>query len=169
MLLEAPLRFEPAAAADLDHLVLLRIEAMKESLERIGRFDPARARERFASGFSPERTRHILWEGRRVGFLTVKPFPDHLLLDHPRYPSRGSGARYRRRSIESRFPGCGRPGDSGAGRGLAGQRCQPVLCPERFRRGIRKRVGHPLRPAHWNCGRGDRRREKAPLLKAGRL
>ncbi len=82
MLLESQLRFEPAAASDLDHLVLLRIEAMRESLERIGRFDPERARERFASGFSPERTRHILWEGRRVGFLTVKPHPDHLLIDH---------------------------------------------------------------------------------------
>jgi GNAT superfamily N-acetyltransferase len=82
MLLEIPLRLEPAAASDLDYLVQLRIEAMRESLERIGRFDPARARERFVSGFSPERTRHILWEGRRVGFLTVKPHPDHLLLDH---------------------------------------------------------------------------------------
>jgi GNAT superfamily N-acetyltransferase len=82
MLLASSLRFEPAAASDLEQLVRLRIEAMRESLERIGRFDPARARERFASGFSPERTRHILFEGRRVGFLTVKPRPDHLLLDH---------------------------------------------------------------------------------------
>ena len=82
MLLASSLRFESATASDLDALVLLRIEAMKESLVRIGRFDPARARERFASGFSPERTRHILWEGRRVGFLAVKPHPDHLLLDH---------------------------------------------------------------------------------------
>lgn len=82
MLLESLLRLEPAAASDLDYLVRLRIDAMRESLERIGRFDPARARERFASGFSPERTRHILWEGRRVGFLAVKPHPDHLLLDH---------------------------------------------------------------------------------------
>lgn len=82
MLLESQLRFEPAAASDLEYLVLLRIEAMRESLERIGRFDPERARERFASGFSPERTRHIVWEGRRVGFLVVKPHPDHLLLDH---------------------------------------------------------------------------------------
>jgi GNAT superfamily N-acetyltransferase len=82
MLLESPVRLEPAIASDLDYLVLLRIEAMRESLERIGRFDPARARERFASGFSPERTRHIVWEGRRVGFLAVRPHPDHLLLDH---------------------------------------------------------------------------------------
>lgn len=103
MLLETPLLLEPAVASDLDSLVLLRIEAMRESLERIGRFDPARGRERFASGFSPERTRHILWEGRRVGFLAVKPFPDHLLLDHL----------------------CIRPGDQG--RGIGGEVLKIVL------------------------------------------
>jgi GNAT superfamily N-acetyltransferase len=96
MLLDSLLRFEPAQASDLESLVLTRIEAMRESLERLGRFDPARARERFASGFSPERTRHILWEGRRVGFLVVKPHPDHLLLDHlyirPGEQGRGIGA-----------------------------------------------------------------------------
>jgi hypothetical protein len=36
-----------AAAEDFEALVALRIDAMRESLERIGRFDPARARERF--------------------------------------------------------------------------------------------------------------------------
>jgi len=72
----------PVAASDLDALVALRIEAMRESLERIGRFDPVRARERFASGFSPEHTRHIESDGERVGFVVVKPDPDGLLLDH---------------------------------------------------------------------------------------
>jgi hypothetical protein len=43
----------PAAASDRESLVLIRIEAMRESLERIGRFDPARARERLESGFVP--------------------------------------------------------------------------------------------------------------------
>lgn len=74
--------YEPAALADLDALVALRIEAMRESLERIGRFDPARARERFASGFEPACTRHILQDGHRVGFVVVKPRAAGLLLDH---------------------------------------------------------------------------------------
>lgn len=74
--------YEPATAHDLDELVELRIEAMRESLERLGRFEPARARERFASGFEPACTRHVLLNGQRVGFVVVKPHPEGLLLDH---------------------------------------------------------------------------------------
>jgi len=72
----------PASAADFELLVGLRIEAMRESLERIGRFDRARARERFRHGFSPEHTRHIQVGANRVGFVVVKPMEDALLLDH---------------------------------------------------------------------------------------
>jgi GNAT superfamily N-acetyltransferase len=68
--------------SDAEALVQLRIEAMRESLERIGRFDPVRARARFLSGFSPEHTRHIEFEGRRAGFVVLRPQADCLLLDH---------------------------------------------------------------------------------------
>lgn len=74
--------YESAVALDLDELVALRIEAMRESLQRLGRFDPLRARERFANGFEPNRTRHVLLDGERVGFVVVKPHPQGLLLDH---------------------------------------------------------------------------------------
>jgi len=37
----------PAQPADLDAMTDIRLDAMRESLERIGRFDPQRARERF--------------------------------------------------------------------------------------------------------------------------
>jgi len=37
----------PVEASDAEDLVQLRILAMRESLERIGRFDPQRARDRF--------------------------------------------------------------------------------------------------------------------------
>lgn len=68
--------YEPATPADLDALVALRIEAMRESLERIGRFDPVRARERFAGSFDPASTRHIVLDGQRVGFVVVKQQAD---------------------------------------------------------------------------------------------
>jgi GNAT superfamily N-acetyltransferase len=76
------LQLVPSQAADAEALVALRIEAMRESLEQIGRFDPTRARERFLSGFSPAHTRHIELAGERVGFVVTKPLPDALLLDH---------------------------------------------------------------------------------------
>ena len=77
-----PITLAPASESDLEVLVAIRIEAMRESLERLGRFDPARARERFPSGFLPEQTRHIEVRGERVGVVVTKPYPDHLLLDH---------------------------------------------------------------------------------------
>lgn len=86
----------PVTAGDLDALVAIRIAAMRESLERIGRFEPVRARERFAAGFSPAHTRHIIRGGERVGFVVVKPDGDGLLLDHlylqPEAQGRGTGA-----------------------------------------------------------------------------
>ena len=120
MLLATPLRFEPAIVSDLEYLVLLRIEAMRESLERIGRFDPGRARERFASGFAPERTRHIVWEGRRVGFLAIKQLPDQLLLDHlyirPLEQGRGIGGEVLK-SVFREADAMGIPVKAGALRG----------------------------------------------------
>lgn len=88
--------YEPAAHADLEHLVALRIEAMRESLERVGRFDAERARARFAGSFEPSCTRHILVQGERIGFVVVKACPDGLLLDHlylrPGAQGRGIGS-----------------------------------------------------------------------------
>lgn len=88
--------FENAVASDAEALASLRVEAMRESLERIGRFDPLRARERFLSGFSPAHTRHILRAGAKVGFFAVKPEAGALLLAHlyvkPGFQGQGLGA-----------------------------------------------------------------------------
>lgn len=74
--------FEPAIDGDFEALASLRIAAMRPSLERIGRFDPVRARERLRATFSPSHTRHILVDGERIGFVVVKPKDDALMLDH---------------------------------------------------------------------------------------
>lgn len=88
--------YEPAALEDLDELVALRVDAMRESLIALGRFDPERARARFASGFAPACTRHIVVGGQRVGFVVVKEQADGLLLDHlylrPALQGRGIGS-----------------------------------------------------------------------------
>jgi GNAT superfamily N-acetyltransferase len=92
-----PIAFSAVLPDEAEALAALRVLAMRESLERIGRFDPLRARERFLSGFSPQHTRHILVAGERAGFVVVKPEGDALLLDHlyvdPRFQNRGVGAQ----------------------------------------------------------------------------
>jgi GNAT superfamily N-acetyltransferase len=89
--------YEPCLPDDLEALLELRLAAMRESLERIGRFDPARSRERFARIFDPASTRHILADGQRVGFIVMKPQAEGLLLDHfcvsPGRQGQGIGGR----------------------------------------------------------------------------
>jgi GNAT superfamily N-acetyltransferase len=88
--------FEPASADDAEALVAIRIAAMRESLDRIGRFDPQRARDRFLAHFDPACTRHVLVDGARAGFVVLRPQDDTWLLDHlyvlPSFQGRGIGA-----------------------------------------------------------------------------
>ena len=92
--------FSAVTAADFDELAALRIAAMREGLERVGRFDPERARERLRKSFHPEHTQVIVCEGQRVGFYTFRPADDALHLTHlylhPDWQSRGIGSRVMR-------------------------------------------------------------------------
>ena len=116
--LDAGLSLQPVAAADFDALLALRIRAMQPSLQALGRFDPERARERFASIFAPEHMHHIvqggvpggvqgvpggvqgvqvgLHEGKHVGCVTLRPKPGALRMDHlyiePAAQGQGIGA-----------------------------------------------------------------------------
>lgn len=81
---------------DFEELVTFRIAAMRDSLERVGRFDPVCARERLAKSFYPEHTRFILLDGTKVGFYTFRPMESYYQLDHfyvhPSYQSQGIGS-----------------------------------------------------------------------------
>lgn len=69
---------------DFEAMLALRIDAMRPSLERVGRFSPERSRERLAAGFVAPYMHHIvLDEDKRIGFVTLKPEgADALRLDH---------------------------------------------------------------------------------------
>jgi ribosomal protein S18 acetylase RimI-like enzyme len=90
------LAFKPVAPSDGDALAALRVEAMRPSLERAGRFDADRARARFLDSFSPSHTREILADGLRVGFFVLRHRDGGLLLDHlcirPSHQGLGIGA-----------------------------------------------------------------------------
>lgn len=74
--------FETASEADFERLVGLRTEALRESFERLGRFDPARIRERFRKTFEPRYTRLIQSRGAWCGCVALRPEGDDLWLSH---------------------------------------------------------------------------------------
>lgn len=88
-----PISFIPAVAADVDRLVALKVAVMRGELERLGRFTPERARDRFIAGFSPQATRLIQLNGAFAGCVTVNDRGDHIEIEHLYIPVdfQGSG------------------------------------------------------------------------------
>lgn len=90
--------FESVAETDFESMADLRAEAMRESLERLGRFDPVRVRERLRGAFVPAHMRHIVASGLRIGYLTLLPYtnPARMRLHHlyirPGHQGQGAGA-----------------------------------------------------------------------------
>ena len=74
--------FRRATHDDADRLADIRVQAMRASLEAVGRFDPKRARLRFLDNFQPEYTEVVLCDSECVGFFVVLRREDHLWLDH---------------------------------------------------------------------------------------
>lgn len=91
------IKFAAVSDDDFEELLALRIAAMRESLEAVGRFNPDRARERLRKSFCPEQTAFIVVDGQRIGFYTFRPADDgcfqldHLYV-HPDFQSRGIGS-----------------------------------------------------------------------------
>ena len=75
--------FAPACAGDLEALTELRLTVMAESFNRIGRFDPERARAWFAETYRPETTRLIRIGEATAGCVALYPTePGTLKLEH---------------------------------------------------------------------------------------
>jgi GNAT superfamily N-acetyltransferase len=97
--------FAPVTEADFDELVALRIATMRASLERIGRFDPQRAAERFRSTFRPADTRRIVVDGVNAGCVGFRAEPvdairvEHFYIDAP-FQARGLGGAVLRRLFD---------------------------------------------------------------------
>lgn len=78
------LSLQPVDSSDFEAMLALRTDAMRPSLERVGRFDPVRSRQRLEAGFVLPYMHHIVLDGEvRIGFVTLKPEgTDALRLDH---------------------------------------------------------------------------------------
>ena len=71
-----------ALGIDPARLAALRVDAMRPSLEAIGRFDPERARNRFLETYDADDTRIVRAGNDLIGVYVVRARPDHLYLDH---------------------------------------------------------------------------------------
>lgn len=89
------IRFRSATADDFEHLLALRLLVMREHLERIGRFDPDRARARFAAGFVPADMKLIQVADCFAGCVSLGASTGGLELAHfylhPDFQNRGLG------------------------------------------------------------------------------
>lgn len=95
-LISSKVIFASVTEEDFEELAGMRIAAMRESLERVGRFDPARACERLRQSFHPAHSEIIVIDGARIGFYTFRPVEDGFQLDHlyvhPDWQSCGVGS-----------------------------------------------------------------------------
>ncbi|WP_236086975.1 GNAT family N-acetyltransferase [Bordetella holmesii] len=86
-----------ARESDFEGLAMLRLAAIRASLQALGRFDPQRSHQRLRAGFIPALTRHILVDGVRAGFYILNDRQPVWRLTHfylaPDYSGHGIGSR----------------------------------------------------------------------------
>ncbi|MDH2424563.1 GNAT family N-acetyltransferase [Sphaerisporangium sp. TRM90804] len=86
----------PAEPADVEAIAELRAAVMRPDLERLGRFDEHRVRQRLRDSFSPRHTSVIVAAGALAGCVAVRPAEDGRWLEHfylaPGLQGRGVGS-----------------------------------------------------------------------------
>ncbi|MET9438121.1 GNAT family N-acetyltransferase [Streptomyces sp. NPDC006551] len=86
----------PGEPADVEPIAELRAEVLRPDLERLGRFDEHRVRQRLRDSFSPRHTSVILADGAFAGCVTLRPAEEGLWLEHfylaPPLQGRGLGS-----------------------------------------------------------------------------
>ena len=94
----------PGVATDVDWIAELRAVVMRPDLQRLGRFDPARVRDRFRSGFNPVWTNVIHVHGTPAGCVAVRPEADEQWIEHfyldPALQGRGIGTAVLRHLLQ---------------------------------------------------------------------
>lgn len=85
-----------ASADDAQWIAELRAVVLRADLERLGRFDPVRVRQRFLSAFDPAVTQVVVADGHDAGSIAVRLEDDALWIEHfylsPGLQGRGIGS-----------------------------------------------------------------------------
>jgi ribosomal protein S18 acetylase RimI-like enzyme len=91
-----PWRLRPARVADIEQVAELRATVLRTDLERLGRFDEHRVRQRLRDSFSLPHTSIIEISDELAGSITLRPAEDGYWLEHfylaPAYQGRGLGS-----------------------------------------------------------------------------
>jgi GNAT superfamily N-acetyltransferase len=74
-------RFAPTTEADFEPLLAIRIEVMREHLERVFRYDPSRARRVFRESFDEPGMRLIMMGEERIGCVGFRIGTSEIKLD----------------------------------------------------------------------------------------
>ncbi|GAA3293168.1 GNAT family N-acetyltransferase [Dactylosporangium vinaceum] len=86
----------PASGADVEVIAELRAVVLRADLERLGRYDEQRVRQRLRDAFAPEHTRVIEVGRAFAGCVAVRPDADAAWLEHfylaPHLQGAGIGA-----------------------------------------------------------------------------
>ena len=89
-------RFGPVSEADFEPLLALRIDVMREHLERVFRYKPERARRIFREHFDEPGLRLILVDGEKAGCVGFRISEGEIKIDSfyldRRHQNRGLGA-----------------------------------------------------------------------------
>ncbi|MFF5497345.1 GNAT family N-acetyltransferase [Streptomyces aquilus] len=85
-----------ASRADLEEIVEIRAVVMRADLERLGRYDAHRVRQRLRDAYQPEHTSAIEVAGTLVGCVALRPAADAYWLEHfllvPELQGKGIGS-----------------------------------------------------------------------------
>lgn len=95
-MIAADWKVRPASVADVEAVAELRAVVMKSDLQRLGRYDEHRVRQRLRDGFAPAHTWVIETDGALAGCVTLRPSKDEYWLEHfylaPSLQGRGVGS-----------------------------------------------------------------------------
>lgn len=95
-----------SSPTDATWMAELRAVVMRPDLERLGRYDPTRVRQRFVGAFDSAHTSIIRVGGENAGLIALRPAADALWVEHfylqPAQQGRGIGGQVLREVLATR-------------------------------------------------------------------